>query len=52
MPNDDKTREALEVAMNALARIAESDPGPSYYIAKSALSEVRAMIDTEGKDAD
>jgi hypothetical protein len=34
--------EKVEVLIAALRRIAESDPGPAYHIAKDALEEVQA----------
>jgi hypothetical protein len=36
----DKLEEQLSVAVQALERIRDSDPGPAYYIAKAALEEV------------
>lgn len=33
-------KEKLEVAIAALKKIAENDPGPAHYIAKSALEEI------------
>lgn len=32
--------EKLAIAIEALKRIRESDPGPAYYIAKDALEEI------------
>lgn len=32
--------EKLKIAVDALERIAASDPGPAYYIAKAALKEI------------
>lgn len=34
------TEEKLQVCVDALKHIYESDPGPAYYIAKQALEEV------------
>lgn len=33
-------REKLQVAVDALKRIFESDPGPAYYIARDAIREI------------
>jgi hypothetical protein len=38
----------LKIAMEALQRIAESDPGPAYHIARSALD----TIHNEMKESD
>jgi hypothetical protein len=34
-------QEKLGLAIAALERIAESDPGPAYYIARAALEAIR-----------
>lgn len=30
----------IEIALDALKRIAASDPGPAYYIAKNAIEQI------------
>lgn len=42
MSSDDgpTVEEKLETCIAALRHIVESDPGPAYYIAKSALEEI------------
>lgn len=43
--------EKLAVAVAALERIAESDPGPAYYVAKATLKEIRDGYTGGGADA-
>jgi hypothetical protein len=39
------TEEKLEVAVRALERIAENDPGPARHIAAAALAEIGDLLE-------